>query len=147
MASITASASPDPIQKRDGEVSLVRLYVLRANYFLWVAAGLFAALPPLFVHEPTARGMVDSMFGGLWVMGILGLRYPLQMLPIFLFEFAWKTIWLLAYGLPQWISGVGSPRVGEDLLSIGNGPILFGLIIPWGYVYRRYVRQPSERWR
>ena len=24
---------------------------------------------------------------------------------------------------------------------------LFGLIIPWGYVWRRYVKQPAERWR
>lgn len=129
------------------EVPLWRLYLLRANYLLWAVAGLFLALPPLLDPEPAARGMVDSMFGGLWVMGVLGVRYPLQMLPIFLFEFAWKTIWLLAFGLPQWLSGTGSPRLGEDLIAIGNGPILFGLIIPWGYVWRRYVRQPAERWR
>ena len=125
----------------------MRLYVLRANYLLWAIAGLFLALPPLFTHDPAARGMIDSMFAGLWVMGILGLRYPLQMLPIFLFEFVWKTIWLLAYGLPQWIGGSGSPRLGEDLIGIGNGPILFGLIIPWAYVWRHYVRAPAERWR
>ena len=33
---------------------------------------------------------------GLWVMSFIGLRHPLRMLPIFLFEFVWKTIWLLA---------------------------------------------------
>lgn len=87
------------------------------------------------------------MFGGLWVMGIIGVRYPLQMLPIFLFEFVWKTIWLLAFGLPQWISGTGSARLNDDLIGIGNGPILFGLVIPWGYVWRHYVREPAERWR
>ena len=80
-------------------------------------------------------------------MGLFGLRYPLQMLPIFLFEFAWKSIWLATFGLPQWMAGAGSPLLSEDLLSIGTGPILFGLIIPWRYVYYRYVRQPSERWR
>jgi hypothetical protein len=120
---------------------------LRANYLLWAVAGLFLALPPLIDADPVARGMIDSMFGGLWVMGILGVRYPLQMLPIFLFEFVWKTIWVLAFGLPQWLAGGGSPRLSEDLITIGNGPILFGLIIPWGYIYRHYIRQPSERWR
>jgi len=56
-------------------------------------------------------------------------------------------MWMLAFGLPQWPAGTGSPRSSDDLISIGNGPILFGLIIPWGYVYRHYVRQPAERWR
>lgn len=129
------------------EVSLLRLYLLRANYLVWAIAGLFLALPPLIVHGPTDRGMIDSMFAGLWVMGLLGLRYPLQMLPIFLFEFAWKTIWLVAFGLPQWLAGTGSPSLSDDLIAIGNGPILFGLIIPWGHMWRHYIRKPAERWR
>jgi hypothetical protein len=133
--------------KRDGEVPLWRLYLLRANYLLWAVAGLFVALPPLLDPDPAARGMIDSMFGGLWAMGILGVRYPLQMLPIFLFEFVWKTIWLLAFGLPQWMAGGASNRLNDDLIGIGNGPILFGLIIPWGYVWRHYIREPAERWR
>ena len=146
----TASAAPatPSIWTRGGhEVSLVRLYVLRANYLLWAVAGAFMALPPLFSHAPDARGMTDSMFVGLWVCGIIGLRYPLQMLPVFLLEFIWKTVWLLVFGLPQWLSGTGSPRLADDLLTIGNGPILFGLIIPWPYVWRRYVKQPADRWR
>jgi len=146
---MASSASPSP-DARDGagnEVPLWRLYLLRAMFFVWAGAGLFMAVPPLINPAASARGMIESMFGGLWVMGILGLRYPLQMLPIFLFEFVWKTIWLLAFGLPQWLSGIASPRLTEDLLSIGNGPVLFGLIIPWRYVWRRYVRQPAEPWR
>jgi len=120
---------------------------LRANYLIWAVAGLFMALPALIAPDPIARGMIESMFGGLWVMGIFGLRYPLQMLPIFLFEFVWKTVWLLAFGLPQWLAGMRSPRLSEDLLAIGNGPILFGLIIPWDYVWRHYIKKPAERWR
>ena len=131
----------------DAEVSLLRLSLLRANYLLWAVAGLFLALPPLLSPDPAARGMVDSMFAGLWVMGMIGVRYPLRMLPIFLFEFVWKTLWLLAFGLPQWLAGTGSPRLHEDLVGIGNGPILFGLIIPWRYVWRHYVREPGDRWR
>jgi hypothetical protein len=145
-ATAAAIRAPD-LDGGDREVPLWRLYLLRTNYMVWALAGLFLALPPLLVQQPGERGMIDSMFAGLWVMGILGLRYPLRMLPIFLFEFVWKTAWLLAFGLPQWISGTGGPGLSGDLVSIGNGPILFGLIIPWGYVWRHYVRQPSERWR
>lgn len=143
----TASASPATSERRDHEVPLWRLYLLRANYLLWAVAGLFLVPPMLIGAEPTARGMINAMLAGLWVMSFFGLRYPLQMLPIFLFEFAWKTIWLLAFGLPQWLSGTGSPRLSEDLLSIGTGPVIFALIIPWGYVWRHYIKQPSERWR
>ena len=147
MATTVASRPRGTSERRDAEVPLWRLYLLRANYLVWVVAGLVMALPPLFSPAPGTRGMIDSMFGGLWVMGVFGLRYPLQMLPIFLFEFAWKTIWLLAFGLPQWWTGTGSERLSEDLIGIGNGPILFGLIIPWGYVWRHYITEPTERWR
>ena len=147
MASIAASELPAAAPRRDSEVSLLRLYLLRANYLLWAVAGLIVALPPLLNPDPAARGMIDSMFGGLWVMGIFGVRYPLQMLPIFLFEFVWKTIWLLAFGLPQWIRGGASDRLSDDFIGIGNGPILFGLIIPWGYVWRHYIKEAAERWR
>ena len=143
-----APDAPPATHRRDHEVPLWRLYLLRANLPpLGAVAGLSLAVPPLLSPDPGARGMIDSMFGGLWIMGMIGLRYPLQMLPIFLFEFVWKTIWLLAFGLPQWLAGTGSPRLNEDLIGIGNGPILFALIIPWTYVWRHYIKEPSERWR
>ncbi|HEX8929618.1 MAG TPA: hypothetical protein VGA45_11930 [Actinomycetota bacterium] len=137
-------ASPN---MKGGDVSLGRLYALRAMFLVWAVAGLFMALPPLIDPPADARGMLPSMLGGLWVMGFLGLRYPLQMLPIFLFEFVWKTIWLVAFGLPQWRAGPVSPQLREDLLGIGTGPFLFALIIPWGYVWRHYVKRPAERWQ
>jgi len=119
---------------------------LRANYLLWAVAGCFLVLPDLIHPDPARRGMLDSMLAGLWVTSFFGLRYPLQMLPIFLFEFVWKTLWLIDYGVPQWLAGGSSPRLKEDLLGIGTGPILFAIIIPWGYVWRHYVKKPSERW-
>jgi hypothetical protein len=91
--------------------------------------------------------MISSMLAGLWVLVFFALRYPLQLVPIFLFEFVWKTIWLLAFGLPQWMRGSGSPRLSEDLFDIGIGPVLFGLIIPWGYVWKNYFKKPADRWR
>ena len=148
MASTADSASPSIWKRGEHEVSLVRLYLLRAMFLVFVVGGFFAHLPWLF-DDPdlTRRGMLDSMLVGLWAMSFFGLRYPLQMLPIFLFEFVWKTIWLLAFGLPQWMAGRVDPLLSEDLILIGGGPIVFGLIIPWGYVWRHYIKQPAERWR
>ena len=147
MTTSVAPASPAAEQGLEPEVSLKRLYLLRAMYLVWVLGGFLMALPPLIEPDPAARGMLPSMLGGLWVMGFVGLRYPLQMLPIFLFEFAWKTIWLIAFGLPQWMAGRTTPQLSEDLLAIGTGPILFAIVIPWGHVWRHYIKQPAERWR
>ena len=66
---------------------------------------------------------------------------------ILLFELVWKLVWLTSFGFPQWSSGVGSPRLGEDLWSIGAFPVVCALVIPWGYVWRHYVKAPGDRWR
>ena len=65
-------------------------------------------VPALFSHEPMARGVIPSLLGAVWLLAFVGLRYPLQMLPLLMFEFAWKTIWLFAFGLPQWSAGTAS---------------------------------------
>jgi hypothetical protein len=145
MASTAASVSPSTADSA-GDVSLVRLYVLRATYLL-LAVGLGATIVPvLFSHEPIARGVIASLLGAVWLLAFVGLRYPLQMLPLLMFEFVWKTIWLIAFGLPQWSSGQLPPTFAEDFTAIAAGAILMPIVIPWSYVYRHYVKQ-QNRWR
>lgn len=146
MASTAASNSPPAEIAADGEVSLARMYVLRAMYLLLVV-GLGAMIVPEIVsHELTSRGVIPSLLGAVWLLAFLGLRYPLQMLPLLLFELAWKAVWMVAYGLPQWSSGQRPPTFAEDFFNIGTGAILL-VIIPWGYVTRHYIKRPAERWR
>ena len=129
------------------EVSLARLYVLRATYLLLVI-GLGAMIVPTVLSHPViSRGVIPSLLGAVWLLAFLGIRYPLGMLPLLMFEFAWKAIWMLAYGLPQWSSGQLPPTFAEDFFSIDFGVILMPLVIPWGYVYRHYLQQPGARWR
>ena len=80
------------------------------------------------------------------MLAFFGLRYPLLILPILLFELAWKTIWLVDYGLPQWMAGVNTAQFTEDFKAIAMG-VIFIPIIPWGYVFRRYLKAPGARWR
>ena len=129
------------------EVSLVRLYILRATYLLLIV-GIGAMVgPPLVVHEPAARGVIPSLIGAVGLLAIIGLRYPLRMLPLLMFEFAWKTLWLLDFGLPQWLSGAMPPTFAEDMFNIAFGVVLMPIVIPWGYVWRHYVKAPADRWR
>jgi len=128
------------------EVSLARLYIIRAAALLGIW-GLFPTVETLATHTALDRGVHKALISGLWVTSLFALRYPLKMVPILLFELVWKLIWLLAFGLPEWRSGVGSPQLQGDLWSIGAFPAVVVLVIPWGYVWRNYVMQPGDRWR
>lgn len=145
---IPKSAPPGIWTRGAHEVSLARLYALRAVYLLFAVGGFFDTLPALLNHSPTERHLFLAVKGGLWIMCMIGFLYPLKMLPVLLFEIIWKLVWLLFIGLPQWFSGVGSPRLGEDMIMVGLIPIVLGpLLLPWGYIWRHYVRAPTERWR
>ena len=143
----TPAVSPTAAAPADSEVSLLRLYILRATYLL-IVVGLGATiLPSVVSHEPMARGVIPSLLGGVWLLALFGLRYPLQMLPLLMFEFAWKSTWLFAFGLQQWSSGAVPPTFAEDFKAITAGVILMPLVIPWGYVWRRYFKQAGDSWR
>jgi hypothetical protein len=68
------------------------------------------------------------------------------MLPLLFVEFAWKTVWVLAMGIPLWQSGQMDANAWETMKACLMG-VLFPLVIPWGYVWRHYVKAPSDRWR
>ena len=131
----------------DSGVSIARLNVLRATYLLPVVGLGMLIVPQLFNHAPSARGEIPSFLGAIGLLAWIGLKYPLQMLPLLMFEFAWKTIWLVVFGLPQWCAGEMSATFAEDFQNIAAGVILMPMVIPWCYVYRCYVRQPGARWR
>ena len=144
MIAITA---PMPEGAVDREVSLTRLYVLRATYLLLIVGLGTFIVPQLLSHEPLARGVIPSLLGAIWLLAFIGLRYPLQMLPLLMFEFAWKTVWLLDFGLTQWSTGNAPATFPEDFKAIVAGVILMPIVIPWGYVLRHFAQQPGARWR
>jgi hypothetical protein len=147
MASIAASASALPESHSEDGVSLVRLHVLRATYLLLVV-GLGAVIVPEIVsHRLIDRGVIASLLGCIWLLAFIGLRHPLRMLPLLMFELGWKWIWMIAYGLPQYAAGQYPPTFADDFFSIAFGVILMPLVIPWPYVWRHYVKQPGARWR
>ena len=145
MASTTAAARPAGVPEPD--VPVWRLYVLRGAYLLLVVGIGAMILPKVISHEPTARGVIPSLLLGVWLLAFLGLKLPLRMLPVLMFEFAWKAVWLIAFGLPQYFSGQLPETFAEDMFNIAFGVILMPLVIPWGYVWRNYVKAPADRWR
>jgi hypothetical protein len=147
MVATPASAAQDDLALAHREVSLVRLHVLRAAYLLLVVGIGAMVLPPLVSHAPNARGVIPSLLAGVGVLALLGLRHPLQMLPLLMFELVWKAIWLFVFGIPQWFSGELPPTFADDFKAITAGVVLMPIVIPWGHVWRHYVKKPGESWR
>lgn len=147
MVSVVSSMDRRTTGRADNDVSLVRLYMLRAMYLLLVCGLGATIVPSLVAHDPAARGVIPSLLGALWLLAFLGLRYPLRMLPLLLFEFAWKTIWFLDFGLPQWLTGQKPATFADDFFAIVLGVVLTPIVIPWGHVWRHYVKAPGDRWR
>src|SRR5688500_6639054 len=90
------------------DISTIRLYILRAGYLL-IAVGLTLMIVPSIIwpgeNVPHMNGVVRSMLGAVTVLSYIGIRYPLQMLPVMFFELIWKSIWLAAFGLDLWRTG------------------------------------------
>ena len=131
------------------EVSTTRLYVLRAAY-LFIAVGLALMIGPLLIDPPAnlehPRGVMWALLGGVGTLALLGLRYPLQMLPLLMFELVWKTIWLGAIALPAWRAGQLTPAITSSITDTTVGIALVLIVLPWRYVFENYVRRPGDRW-
>jgi hypothetical protein len=132
------------------DVSIFRLYLLRAAYLL-IAVGLGSLIWPTLVDTPTnlehMRGVVRALLAAVGVLALVGIRYPLKMLPLLFFELVWKTIWVVAIGLPVWSADAFTPGTRETWRDCLIGIALCLLVIPWGYVLATYVRAPGDRWR
>ena len=130
-------------------VSLLRLYTLRACYLI-LAAGLGTYVwPSVISHTPelaASRGIELSLLAGLGAIALLGLRYPVKMIPIMLFELTWKAVYLIAFALPLWRAHQITPAAAADISSV-LVVVIFLPLIPWVYVWREYVSAPGDRWQ
>ena len=130
------------------EVSTVRLYTLRAAYLL-LAVGLGSQIWPGILDPSSgwqlSRSIVVSMLGALSALSLLGLRYPLQMLPLLFFELTWKAIWLTRVALPLWCAhrlDAATAETAAECLTV----VVFLFLIPWRYVFDMYARKSGDRW-
>lgn len=130
------------------QVSLFHLYALRALYFM-IALFLLSTIGPRLMEPPPTlmTGAARALFTALGLLAALGVRYPLQMLPIMLFEFAWKSLWMVFIGLPLWADGQLDADNAETFKAVLAGVILCPIAIPWRYLWVNYVRRPGDRWR
>jgi hypothetical protein len=131
------------------EVSLFRLYTLRLCYLI-LAGGIGMYFWPAVIHHTSefaiTEGVRFALLAGLGATAVLGLRYPVQMLPLLLFELLWKAIYLVAFALPLWSAHQINEAAAADIQSVLM-VLVFIPLIPWGYVFKHYVVKHGDRWK
>jgi hypothetical protein len=129
-------------------ISPWRLNLLRLAYLL-LAVGLGAVIWP-DIFDPTKSwslmsSVVKAMLAAIAALAILGMRYPLKMLPLLFFELTWKVIWLARIALPQWSASTLDEDTTQTLYECAAVIVLLPLI-PWDHVYRAYLATPGDPW-
>ena len=131
-------------------VSTLRLYVLRACYLMIFLFLTTQVLPQVITRGPQyphMSGVARALLGALGLLALLGVRYPIKMLPLLLFELAWKAIWVFAIGLPLRIAHELDPGQAQTLVDCAVGVVFCLIVIPWPYVIQTYFRATGDRWK
>jgi hypothetical protein len=137
-----ALPAPPPV------LSLTRLYAMRAGYLL-MGLGLALVKWPLLPDVdtmPLYEGVTLCLLTAMSVLAFLGLRYPIKLLPLLLFESLWKVLWLTLVALPKAADGHLDAATSDTAVR-SSLVVLIIAVVPWTYVWRTYVRAPGDRWR
>jgi hypothetical protein len=125
-----------------------RLNIMRVGYFVMVVGLAVTKWPEFLGRGPweLQEGTVLTMLVAMSALALVGLRYPQRMLPILLFEVAWKLTWLGVVALPLWLDGhlTGATRERTDSIL---WVLVIIAVIPWRHVISQFVAARGERWR
>lgn len=122
-----------------------RTVLLRLTY-AFIAFGLIATL---WQEVATAgpdielqRSVVLAMLSTMALLCIVGIFRPIAMLPILLFEFVWKVIWLAVFYFRFW-NGSNDAGADSTFFACALGVVLCAIAIPWRYWFMQLF--PSHR--
>jgi hypothetical protein len=137
-----ARGARDPAQ-----LALWQLNLLRVGYLVMVV-GLALTKWPMLFDGPweLLEGTVECILVAMSVLALIGLRHPRRMLPILLFEVAWKLLWLGVVALPLWLDGRLDGVTRDQTAKVLWVGIIIA-VIPWRHVLSQYVMAPGQPWR
>jgi hypothetical protein len=148
----TAVLETDPSEqgraRPSKQLTLWQLNLLRVGYLVMGVGLAVIKWPLLFDHPPwgLAEGTKECLLLAMSFLALLGIRSPLRMLPILLFEVAWKLLWLGLVALPLWsdhrLVGATRTQAGTVLWVV-----IIVAVIPWRHVFTQYLLAPAEPWR
>ena len=154
MSTVTASEpttfqrSPRP-SVRPGGLPLYRVNLMRLGYLVMVVGLALVKWPLLFgtaASLPVFEGVVACLLTAMSLLALVGLRHPVAMLPVLLFESGWKLIWFADVALPHLIAGDMNAATASVLASCSVGIVIIA-VTPWDYAWKRYAATRGDAWR
>jgi hypothetical protein len=131
------------------ELTAWRLNLMRVGYLV-MGLGLAVVKWPVVIgydrSTPLFEGVVAVLLTAMSLLAFLGLRYPVRLLPILLFESLWKLIWLSIVALPAVAAGDVDEAMSQVIVNCSMVVIVLA-VIPWRYVWQRYVTAKGDKWR
>ena len=128
---------------------LWRLNLMRIGY-LMMGLGLAVVKWPVVIgydqSMPLDEGVVAVLLTAMSLLAFLGLRYPVRLLPILLFESLWKLIWLSVVALPAVTAGHVNQAMSETIFDCSLVIVILA-VIPWRYAWQQFVTATGDRWR
>jgi hypothetical protein len=149
-ATVHVPATTPPSTGTDSDaLPLWRLYAMRVGY-AFMGVGLAVVKWPLVINydqsTPLFEGVVAVLLTAMSLLAFLGLRYPVRLLPILIFECLWKVIWLGVVALPAVVAGSVDHAMSQLIVNCSLVVIIL-TVVPWPYVARRYAVAKGDRWR
>ena len=147
-----SSAEPDQpdecVAPETTHLPLWQVNLLRVGYFVMGAGLVIVKWPLLFTHGPweLKDGTVECMLVALSLLALMGLRYPVRMLPVLLFEVTWKLTWLTVIAVPLWLDDTLGGSTREQAGTV-LWVIIIIAVIPWRYVFTQFLTAPGDPWR
>ncbi len=112
-----------------------------ANILILVPIGFGTLLRPsstdhgVFPESAGWRTLVGSLWLAILALSVLGVRQPEAFLWLLVFQVFYKSVWLVAYVLPRFLSGSRSEIPAGITVSFVVIVLVWPWFIPWGRLF------------
>lgn len=120
-----------------------RLYAMRGLFFLnFISLAFDNWSTILFPEEQMGvlSGVAVSFWAGFSLLNLIGVRFPLKMLPILMLQLLYKSAWIIGVFWPAKSAGTVDAGIQEFFWICVAGIVLNLVIIPWGFLYKEYIK-------
>ena len=129
-----------PSDKHKG-VLPIQVYVLNLFFLLMFLFAGKDSWTELITHEGEWNPEIAIAWCSIaayTTLSILGVFHTLKMLPIMLFMFLYKGLWLVFVAYPLWKNGKLTGSEAEDWVPVFMLIIIPIVFTPWKYVFKTY---------
>ncbi len=129
-------------------VARINIYLLRTLYILMAVFVGKDSWSYLLSHEGAWNPM-EAVSWSVWAafsaLAVLGILHPLKMIPIILLEIFYKIVWLVLVAYPLWSAGQLQGSSAEGITHAFLWVLLPIVAVPWGFVWKTYIKVPNLR--